>query len=501
VIKLEEANYIRYLHEIQDKTITEICETVNHNYRTVAKCIETSEPPKYNRVAKYPLKKLEPYKTTIDSWLEEDMKRPRKQRHTAARVHNRLKDEFNVDISDRSVRAYVSKKKKELSLKKQEAFLRLKHYPAEAQADFGELEIDYKGNPIKAYYFVLSFPYSNAAFTQVFESCNTECLLEGMNRIFNFCGGVPNVIWFDNMTTAVKEILKHGEREVTERFMCFQNYYRFESNFCNPAKANEKGNVEAKVGYVRRNLFVPVPAITDFEEYNKNLLEEGIKDLNRLHYDKQVFISNLWEEDKAALLCLPTNNYEVFSLSSVSVDVTGFAKVDTKSYSVSPLFVNQNVTAKIYFNKVVFLDKQQQHIATHKRCYRDDKPATDWWNFIDLLSNKSRALFNTDFFETLPDNWKEYLSSVEKPYLKDIILSLKEMMLSGDSKVATDALDFCKVYAKTDIESIKSVYYHLKNTTLCPEKAKYNGVPPEVADYEYKPDLTVYNLLSGGDIL
>jgi len=498
VIDLEEANYIRYLYEVQEKPIEEICKSVEHNYRTIVKYIEAPGTPKYTRIVEYPLKKMETYRAAVDSWLEEDKKRPRKQRHTAARVYKRLKDEFNADISERSVRAYVSKKKKIMAIEKQEAYLRLKHYPAEAQADFGEVEIDYKGNPIKAYYFVLSFPHSNAGFTQVFESFNTECLLEGMNRIFRFIGGVPNVIWFDNMTTAVKEILKYGERIVTERFNSFQNYYRFESNFCNLGKGNEKGNVEAKVGYVRRNLFVPVPEISDCEAYNQELLEEGLKDLDRIHYEKQKPLAELWGEDKNALLFLPSNDYEVFSLNQVSVDVTGFAKVDTKSYSVSPLFVNESVTAKIYFNKIVFLDGKQESIVTHKRCYRDEKPLTDWWNFIELLSYKSRAIFNTDLFERLPDNWKSYISAAEKPDLKEIILSFKEMILNGDMQLASDALDFGKAYAKTDIESIKNIYYQLKNKTIYPDQAKYEGMPSNIADYEYKPDISVYNQLIDG---
>lgn len=111
----------------------------------------------------------------------------------------------------------------------------------------------------------MSFPYSDKAYAQVFPSQNQECLLIGMRRIFEYIGGVPARIRFDNMSTAVAQVLEGTERKLTDGFTRFMLHYRFQADFCNPASGNEKGNVENKVGYIRRNALVPIPTIISFE--------------------------------------------------------------------------------------------------------------------------------------------------------------------------------------------------------------------------------------------
>ncbi len=93
-----------------------------------------------------------------------------------------------------------------------------------------------------------------------------------MKDIFEHIGGVPKCIWFDNMSTAVKKVKGYGERDLTKGLLRFMLHHSLQSNFCNPNSGNEKGSVENKVGYHRRNLFVPVPEFKDLKEYNKELL-------------------------------------------------------------------------------------------------------------------------------------------------------------------------------------------------------------------------------------
>ncbi len=226
------------------------------------------------------------------------MDAPYKQRHTARRVFDRLKEGYpEFDASDRSVRTLVAKLKEELNLQK-EGSLPLEHPPGEAQVDFGsatfiENGVEYEGN-----YLNISFPYSNGGYTQLFKAENQECLLEGLKSIFEHIGGVPTAIWFDNMSTAVKKIKAHGERDLTQGFLRFMMHYGFQSNFCNPNSGNEKGSVENKVGYHRRNLFVPIPEFNDLKEYNKELLTKLDDDMNREHYKEIGFINELFLEDK-----------------------------------------------------------------------------------------------------------------------------------------------------------------------------------------------------------
>ena len=153
--------------------------------------------------------KLEPYKPLIDSWLEADRKYPRKQRHSAQRIFNRLTAEVEgFNCSYRLVAEYVSKRKTELSLKRSEGFLPLEHHPGEAQADFGSAEFYERGRLISGKYLVVTFPWSNAGYLQLFYGENSECLLEGLDTIFRHIGGVPYEIWFDNASSMVLNIMK-----------------------------------------------------------------------------------------------------------------------------------------------------------------------------------------------------------------------------------------------------------------------------------------------------
>lgn len=191
------------------------------------------------------------------------------------RIYHRLCDEHGFTGCYSTVKKYVRKKKyvmKTLSA----GYLPLEHPKGWGQVDFGLAEGEWAatGERFPFYALTISFPGSNNGVTQAFPSQNQECLLEGMKRIFEHIGGVPPRLRFDNMTTAVAQVLKDGERVLTDGFTRFMLHYRFQADFCNPASGNEKGNVENKVGYSRRNAFVPVPVITSFEEFNEQLMRQ-----------------------------------------------------------------------------------------------------------------------------------------------------------------------------------------------------------------------------------
>ncbi|GAW29829.1 hypothetical protein ULO1_23990 [Carboxydocella sp. ULO1] len=157
--------------------------------------------------------------------------------------------------------------------------------------DFGQAEFIENGVKITGHYLNVSFPYSNGGYTQVFKSENQESFLTGLKNIFEHIGCVPDRIWLDNLSAAVVNIKKHGERDLTAMCKRFALHYGFECNFCNPNSGHEKGSVESKVGYHRRNFFVPIPEFKDMAEYNKNLLELADIKMNRQHYKKKQIIT------------------------------------------------------------------------------------------------------------------------------------------------------------------------------------------------------------------
>jgi hypothetical protein len=126
-----------------------------------------------------------------------------------------------------------------------------------------------------------------------------------LKAIFEHIGGVLTAIWFDNMSTAVKKIREHGERDLTKGFLRFIMHYSFQSNFCNPNSGHEKSSAENKVGYHCRNMLVPIPEFKDLKEYNKELLFKCDQDMNRIYCKGYGMIKDLFQEDKQGFFKLP----------------------------------------------------------------------------------------------------------------------------------------------------------------------------------------------------
>ena len=126
-----------------------------------------------------------------------------------------------------------------------EGYLPLAHPTGNGQVDFGEIIYhDGNGQEQKGYALTVSFPQSNKGYTQFFSSQNQERLLTGLQRIFEHIGGVPSRLKFDNLSTAVAQVLEGPKQVLTDGFRRFMLHYRFQADFCNPASGNENGNVE-----------------------------------------------------------------------------------------------------------------------------------------------------------------------------------------------------------------------------------------------------------------
>jgi transposase len=280
---MADVNNIRFQFYHEGLNISEISKKTGHDHKTIRKYLDQKD---FN-VTPAPIStrcsKLDPFTDLIDSWLKSDRKAPRKQKHTATRVFKRLVKECpGFDASYRTVANYFKARRKELF--KSGGFLPLEHPPGEAQVDFGKTDYIESGKLFNGSHLVFSFPNSNAGYALLFPSESAECLFEGMKMIFERIGGVPTKIWFDNASSMVIRILKEGERKQTESFLRFKNHYGFDAVFCNPSSGHEKGSVENKVGYTRRNMFVPIPKFRCLEQFNKEQLARCEEDFQRAHY-------------------------------------------------------------------------------------------------------------------------------------------------------------------------------------------------------------------------
>ncbi len=339
----------------------------------------------------------------------------------------------------------------------------------------------------------ISFPYSNGGYVQLFKGQNQECLLTGLKNVFDYMGKVPTCIWFDNMSTVVKKIQEYGKRDKTEGFERFELHYGFDSNFCNPASGHEKGSIECKVGYHRRNLFVPIPNFNSLEEYNKELLKQCDEDMNRKHYKKNKFIKELFAEDKAAMKPLPNIEFDVFKLEKLKADKYGKVPFDNRKYSSSPSYAGKEVWVKATANEVKILDEDYILIQEHPRLYGDENESMKWVPYLKLMAKRPTALKYTGFYEELPETLQQYFKHCEYTEKKMGLSTLSKMVENTDMLTATQAFKVAIEQGVTDIDSIWATYYRMVNPEMIIPEIKLPNTIPEIRTYTV--DTSPYDLL------
>lgn len=309
-----------------------------------------------------------------------------------------------------------------------------------------------------------------------------ECLLESMVAIFEHIGGVPTEIWFDNTKTIVKTIIRGGGREVTERFLRFQEHYGFKPVFCNPDAGNEKGGVENKVGYDRRNMLVPLPRFLSLEQYNKQLLRECDGDADREHYRFNTeTIEERFDVDRKALLRLPERPFDTAGYLRAHTDLWGKFKLDDGKhiYSASPGHADSDVWVKLTAEYVTVMDLEQHPIVTHRRLYGDETAESmEWLPYLKYIARKPRSLRNSGIYGMMPRSMQLYLDKCENSDRGRILKTLSELTERTGFDSALQTVDQAITYQATDPDSLKSLYRRLfADVPLLPPLQRQDGIP------------------------
>jgi transposase len=346
-----------------------------------------SAPPGYRRQQPPTRPKLDPWVGVIDQILEEDRTRLRKQRHTAKRIYQRLREEHGFSGGYTIVKDYVRLRR----LRQREMFVPLVHPPGNAQADFGEAQVVLGGEKRKAHYLVIDLPQSDDSFVMAFPAETTEAFLEGHRQGFEYFGGVPRTILYDNTKIAVARILGDGTRKKTQAFSELQSHYLFDERFGRPGKGNDKGKVEGLVGYARRNFMVPVPRCANWEELNTHLLEQCQKRRQEQLRGHQQTIGERFEKDREALLPLPVTPYEACDKRTGRVSSLSLVRYRTNDYSVPVCWGHREVLVKGYVHEVV-ISCGAEVIARHRRSYEREDMIFDPLHYLALLEQKTNAL-------------------------------------------------------------------------------------------------------------
>src|SRR5262245_34157655 len=363
------------------------CRQYDIHWDTLAKILTHPEPPAF-RTAPRPRHKLGPFLPIIHQILEDDRKAPKKQRHTANRIFQRLRSEYGYEGGKTVVKAAVAAWK----ARSAEVFVPLAHPPGEAQVDFGEAEITLDGRPAKVALFVMTLPYSDALFVRAFPRECTEAFLEGHVRAFAFFGGVPRRISYDNLKVAVAKVTGGRGRVVTDEFRRLRSHYLFEAHFCRVRRPNEKGHVETLVGYARRNFLVPVPAVHGgLEPLNQRLAAHCREELGRRLRGKPATKGELLDEERAAFLPSPAEAFAAHRVKPAKASSLSLVRFDTNDYSVPTAYAHRVVTVVAAVDTVrIVVDDLT--VACHPRCWDRHQVIYDPIHYLALLERKPGAL-------------------------------------------------------------------------------------------------------------
>lgn len=489
---MAQIDHIKKLREMEGWSINKIAVTLKHSWATVEKYadhpVDLQSRGKRNRIAPV----LGPFQDTINAWLAEDERRARKQRRTAQKIFRDLQA-LGYTGSDRTVRHYVRQRRLEMKAAANEQFIRLEHPPGTAQVDFGEFRAIVLGKEVTCYHLTMSFPYSNGQLAVVLPADDTVCFLYGLTTLFEQAGGVPPRIWFDNLSPAVRKVLEGADRELTDMFQAFQWHYRFEPVFCNPGCGHEKGSVENKVGYVRRNFLSPIVVIDDYVAFNGELHRQLVEDMQRPHYEKQTSIAKLFEDDKAALLTLPTNPFEAAKLTTALVNKYGEIKVENDVYHVPTVAPGRRVLVKSLWDRIEVMDARgDKMLYTCPRHSLRKAKDIDWAAELAIYERRPRALEHATYLKALPKEIKEYLLAADLNERRRRVQTMIEVFKQFPLEAAIAAAQNAIRYDRTDLSCVLTFAAQAAQADF-PPPLKEPWTPADVA--QWHANIGVYDRL------
>jgi transposase len=382
---------IRREHEFGVGTIAGVSRKLGVHRRMVREALRSAEPAATKQQRRR-LRKLDEASVFIDRILQADQSAPPKQRHTARRIFDRLRAEVSdFKGSERSVRDYVQQRRQQLGLEVREVFVAQSYdWGSEAQVDWYEARAILSGERVKLQVFEMRSMASGAAYHRAYTHATQQAFLEAHQLAFAYFGGVFRVLRYDNLKSAVKRIVRGCRREETSRFIAFRSHWRFQSEFCNPARGNEKGGVEAEGGYFRRNHWVPLPEAQDLDELNTYLERWCREDQGRVLAGRTEAVGAAMLVEQPHLLPMVSELFELAETSFSTVDGFRCVRVRTNRYSV-PLRPGTKVEARVNADSVE-LWYEGRRVARHERCFNRQQKILDLEHYLDVLERKPGAL-------------------------------------------------------------------------------------------------------------
>jgi transposase len=498
MLKVDQYSYIRTAHRVYGKRIKQIARETGHSKNTVKKVLR-GEYSGYKARIDQPYPVLGPYLNMIDQWLQDDKKQPKKQRHTAVRVFNRLRAEHDFQGAETTVRRYVREAKLRLGVGSAQVFIASDPQAGiEAEVDWGRCIAILAGAETRLKLFCMRSKFSGKHFVRCYPCERQQALFDGHIRGFTFFGGVFPILIYDNLSTAVQKILCGKNRVLQESYDKFRAYHNFVPRFCNRGQGHEKGGVEGLVGYARRNYLVPVPVADSLEDLNKKLLEACLAYGSHRIAGREKTVNEFYEEEKGHLLSLPDIAFSNIETAGAKVDKYATVVVDKNRYSVPSTYAYFKVNVVLHVDRIeIFYGSKK--IASHDRLYGNNKWSLLPEHYLELIAQRPQAFESARVIRQWRPSWPHCLEELLEKFcqkqgdtkgIKDFVsvLMLYKDHAAGDIASAVEKALSSGAGSSEAVEHIL-IHKHCDDGQCFSALDNWQSLPP--------PDVSVYGLIGG----
>lgn len=440
----------------------------------------------------------EPIKALLEGWIKHDSLEGKKYRRTAKRMYNELRSEkYGYLGSYASVLRCFKEVREKLNKDPAEVFIPLDFGPGEAaQFDWGDVKAVIGGQLMVLNVGAMQLSHSRSSYARVYPSQKQELLFDIHRRAFEHFGGVPRRVIYDNLRTAVKKILKGNHRNLQERFVQFSSHYLYKTDFCNPARGNEKGRIENLIGFIRENFFVPIPKFATLEELNDRLLSFLISVARTKMHPNIAGKTRyeVYEQEKGSLIPLLGHGYDCCRVTHAAVTSYSTIHFETNQYSVPGAYVGKTVQVKGYADEVV-ISMNGTEISRHKRLYSARQHSLNPYHYLEALSRKPRAFADGLPFKEwqLPEVFQHYRRMLKEKfedgdrYFVKTLLLVKEwpiMEVAEAIRQAIAANALGDSYVLMILRRMHSPSYEQKLFDIREDLARYTAKQPPLSRYD-----------------
>ncbi|MBU4257596.1 IS21 family transposase [Patescibacteria group bacterium] len=494
---MDQYELIRTAYRVYGKNVTELARMTGHSRNTVKKAIR-GEPWGYKERQHQPFPVLGPYLAIINGWLENDKEAPKKQRHTARRIYNRLIEEHGYDGGESTVRRYVSMARITLGLGIPKAFI-----PCDPQAGY-EGEVDWGtataiigGTQVRLKFFCMRSKYSGKHFVRFYPCERQQAFFDAHIHAFEFFGDVFPVLIYDNLTTAVQKVMRGKDRIEQDGFIKFKAYYSIDARFCNPASGHEKGGVEGLVGFARRNYMVPVPEAESLAELNEKVLKQCLIYGNHKMDGRELKVNDLYEEEKKHLLPLPDAVFSNVQTHDCRADKYATVIVDKNRYSVPYRYAGCKMKVLLRVDQVEIFCAGKK-LATHERLYGNNKWSLNPNHYLELIQQRPMSFNSARPIRQWREIWPESLNLLLKSFTT----------AQGETRGVKDFISVLMLYREHPADEVEAaVDLALENNIRTSDGVRHiliyaNDTDAGIVPLENwpslpPPDVTVYGQLGG----